>query len=480
MYSRTKAADILVLSLGLAVGATSAAEVQKYGATFETAAGGVSNDFAYAVGDYIGGNYYNPDNNSYHGVADGEPYGWFAGGEDDESDIIARTDAAGGQALRLNTDVWTLTNKLQKGVADEITATIANGGCAYIEADVKFVPNDSLDIWILGGIGGYRHAKSVLKLKDIGGFEPFWPPLFFVPASSTSPLFAIYAFKDENEGYYHGNYYYHSTTNLVVYHGVMDANGGVTFTNEVFTSVNIDGTRYTKLRVEMKRLVDSKNPKVKYNVFSVKVDDGEALSSVTALDALFGGTATGTWFMTIEDRSVKASRRVSSLNFKGCGEIDNIKVGVMGGGSPLPYDPNGHIVTDEDVLDWIARYSARQSDINALSMDKFREEFLLNLDLTKECGAELKVSSIQIEDVTVTLGVRLTRTEDGVPVGGREINGRLKLLGGANLADGAFTELVTATIGDDDFGSGDATGVEYELPQQNRPVFFKAVIVDPE
>ena len=470
---RTIVRHVFTLFLALVVGAASAADVLKYGATFEPEANGVSNDFAYVVGDYVA-------EADYHGVADGESYGWFVwhcyNGVDysdsaDESMIIARSDAAGGQALQLNTDAGMLTNKLQKSVADEITTAIADGGCAYIETDIKFVPQDFLDVEIMGGIGGYRSAKSVLKAR-IGGYDYVWPPSFFVPSCSTSPLFAIYAFKDEDFGY---NYYYHCTTNLVVYHCVMDAKGGITYTNEVFPSVTIEESHYTKLRIEMKQLEDPMHPGAKYNAFSVRVDDGAPLSSVTALDARFGGTATGTWFMTIEDRSRNAGQILSSLNFKHCGEIDNIKVGLIEDAQPLPRDPDGNAITNGNVLAWIAHYGAGQSNLNALTMAQFNEDFLLNLDPTKTCRAELRITSFQVEDDTVSLGLQLTRTENGTAVGTRAINGRVKLLGGASLSDGSFSVL-DADVGNDDFGDGNTAGLEYELPDSTPPAFFKVIV----
>jgi hypothetical protein len=337
---------VVTLFLGLVVGAASAADVLKYGVTFESAANGVSNDFAYAVGDNMVGGYWYwdmdsgrsfwyPNDYSYNGVADGYPYGWFAGGEDDESKIIARTDAAGGQALQLNTDAGTLTNRLQKSVANEITAAIVDGGCAYIETEIKFIASDTLDAGIVGGYGGYRSVKSASNTKL---FSYYYRGTYYMPYCSTSPLFVIYAFMDEEVE--------PPTTSLVVFHGVMDANGAITYTNEVFSSAPIDAScydytasRYTKLRIEMRQLEDPLNPGAKYNAFSVSVDDGAPLSSPTALDARFGGTATGTWFMTVEDRSLAPGNLLSSLNFRHCGEIDNIKVGVMTGTTPPPYDP---------------------------------------------------------------------------------------------------------------------------------------------
>ena len=138
------------------------------------------------------------------------------------------------------------------------------------------------------------------------------------------------------------------------------------------------------------------------------------------------------------------------------------------------YDPEGNEITDEDVLDWIAKYGAEQTDIDELTMDEFNEDFLLDLDLTKVCTAELKITSIRIEDGYVYLGVQLVRTEDGTPVGTRKTNGTLKLLGRADLTTGAFAPLEADC--DDRFELGNSTEAAYELPSGNAPKFFKAVI----
>ncbi len=322
------------LFLGLVVCTASAGDVQKYGVTFEATANGVSNDFAYAIGDYIDNSQYG-EGNTYRGMADGEPLGWFSGyAEDDESRIIERTDAIGGQALQLNTDASTLTNRLEKSVADAITAAILSNGVAYVEGEVLFVPSDTLDTGIEGGHGVADSVRSTRFAS--AGFVESWS--YWLPpnptcmrfSSSTSHLLALYAYFDEDAG---------SPTNLVVFHGVMDANGGITYTNEVFSSVTIDKSIYTKLRVEIRQFEDPLNPGVNYTAFSVKVGEDMLLSSPTALDARFGGTDSGNWFMTVEDRNLTATRLLSSILFKGTGEIDNIKVGVVDGATPLPFDP---------------------------------------------------------------------------------------------------------------------------------------------
>ncbi len=150
----------------------------------------------------------------------------------------------------------------------------------------------------------------------------------------------------------------------------------------------------------------------------------------------------------------------------------------FGGGGVVAalYYPDGTEITDADVLKWIEDYNATQSDIDALGTNaKVDEEFLLNLDLTKTCVAELKITSIEIEDGYVYLGVQLTRTENNVAVGKRKINGTLKLLGRADLAAGTFTALQPDSY-DSNFETGNTIGIEYELPVNNPPKFFKVIV----
>ena len=140
------------------------------------------------------------------------------------------------------------------------------------------------------------------------------------------------------------------------------------------------------------------------------------------------------------------------------------------------YDPAGNEITDEDILAWIEHYGGEQSDIDALgTMEKFNEEFLLNLDLTKACVAELKITSIVIEDGVVYLRVRLTRTEDNTAVGTRRINGTLKLLGRADLSTGTFAPIQPDAF-DSNFSTGNTIGIEYELPASNPPAFCKVIV----
>ena len=168
----------------------------------------------------------------------------------------------------------------------------------------------------------------------------------------------------------------------------------------------------------------------------------------------------------------------------GAGNGDSQIFADLGGDTPIVVvlkDPDGNEITDANVLAWIESFNEGrptadiQTDIDELSMDEFNKDFLLNLDLTKECVAELKIASVRIEDGVVYLGVQLTRTENNVAVGTRKINGVLKLLGTADLAAGTFEPLQPDNF-DSNFETGNAIGIEYELPASNPPAFFKVVI----
>ena len=279
MNYRTLAKGALALSLSLIVGSamatTTVADVQKYGATFESTVNttvGELNDYAYEEGTNV----------TKYAVTTGNPSGWF-GAAEDESKIIARTDTAGGQALQLNTDAATLTNKLESTIASDVNAGIAAAG-AYIETEAKFVASDTLDAGVVGGTDDTK--------------------------------FAIYAYADENAS--------PCTTNLVVYHAYeyTDQNEDVitAFTNEVFNSVTINTEVFTKVRVVMKKYDNGDSQFI--NVFSVSINDGEPLSSPLA-------KSDGIWFQTVEDIEDTPNTRLATINFKGTGEVDNLAVGII-------------------------------------------------------------------------------------------------------------------------------------------------------
>ena len=279
MNYKTMLKGALALSLSLIVGSamavnTTTADVQKYGATFEPTTSAVApmNDYAYELGTNV----------TKYAVTGGNPSGWF-GAAEDESKIIS---ANGGQALQLNTDAGTLTNKLESSKAEEINAGIAAAG-AYIETEAKFVASDTLDAGVVGGTDDTK--------------------------------FAIYAYADESKS--------PCTTNLVVYHAYYDGNGDLAYTNEVFDML-VDCDVYTKIRVEMKQM---KNPsRQTVNVFSVKIGNSTALTSENTLDAYLDDELDeGIWFLTVEDMNDENAIELSSITFKGTGEVDNLAVGII-------------------------------------------------------------------------------------------------------------------------------------------------------
>ncbi len=282
MNYRTMVKGALALSLSLTVASAMAAtsttnSVPIYGATFEDAVSTTAplNDYAYEEGTNI---------TKYADATAGK--GWFAGAEDDESKIIAGGVTGGSQALQLNTDANTLTNKFASEKASQLNAAIAGNG-AFFETDVKFVASDTLDAGITGG--------------------------------QDATKFAIYAYVNENVE--------PNTTNLVVFHAYPNEHveGGIDYTNEVISSVTINTEEYTKLRIEMKQMEIGEG--VEGNVFSVSINNGAPLESELAVDAAIEEKPTGIWFMTVEKMENDANMLVSSLNFKGTGEIDNIVAG---------------------------------------------------------------------------------------------------------------------------------------------------------
>ena len=289
MNYRTMVKGALALSLSLIVGTSWAGisttnDVPQYGVTFETTVSTTVplNDRPYVAETLIGTN---------NTTVSGDSFGWFAGSSDDESKVIEGGPTGSTQALQLNTDSATLTNKLAAADKTAVNNAIAANG-AYIETEVKFVASDTDSAGIEGGTDATK--------------------------------FAIYAYNNEDAPRPEG---VPATTNLVVYHAYQDytdeslsENNYIGYTNEVFATL-IDTEKYTKLRVEMKKVHDEGADKDR-TVFSVAVDGGEPLSSTTAF-------SDNIWFLTVEDPGNDTVAEVASLNFKGTGEIDNISVGVI-------------------------------------------------------------------------------------------------------------------------------------------------------
>ena len=178
MNYRTMVKGALALSLSLIVGTSWAGisttnDVPQYGVTFETTVSTTAplNDRPYVAETLIGTN---------NTTVSGDSFGWFSGSEEDESKIIT---ANGGQALQLNTDASTLTNKFDATKATELNDAITTTSSAFFETEVKFVASDTDSAGIEGGTDATK--------------------------------FAIYAYSNEDAQRPEG---VPATTNLVVYH----------------------------------------------------------------------------------------------------------------------------------------------------------------------------------------------------------------------------------------------------------------------
>ncbi len=301
MNYRTMVKGALALSLSLTVGTAMAEQTSYdddpvYGVTFENAIVAHQNDHVYTNNMPITDATLNGVDNELQG--DDKAYGWLAAAED-ESKVI---DQGGtNQVLQLNTDANTLTNKFNSETTGAVNTALGNAGTAFFETEVKFVASDTLDAGITGG--------------------------------QDATKFAIYAYCDDTDPE-------NITTNLVVFHAYAKGTT-VDYTNEVFKSANIDTEVYTKLRVEMK-MVDVGGDS--YNAFSVSVN-GDLLTSQTAISE-------NCWFLTVEDPADVNAAAVSSLNFKGTGEIDNISVGTI-------------TETTEYAIDWTDSVNVVVSNNNA-------------------------------------------------------------------------------------------------------------------
>ncbi len=329
MNYRTMVKGALALSLSLIVGSALAATT-----TQTDAAAAYAEDFE-AVAVTNGMPITDAHFNALDLGDDNKPYGWLAS-EGDESKVIAGGPTGSTKALQLNTDAGTLTNQFQKSVRDSLNGGIDGtaGAGAYFETEVKFVPSDTLDAGIAAGTDATK--------------------------------FAIYAYADENA----------ATTNLVIFHKYIDTNDDEHYTNEQFGAVNCDV--YTKLRVEMKQMEDSGGTLV--NVFCVKVNDGAALTSPLAF-------ADGIWFLTAENTDVAANKKVSSLNFKGTGEIDNVKAGVI-------------TETTEYAITWTAQ-NATVTNAAGTTLTAADTNFLAGATLTFTPDTDMVITNVLVDGTAV-------------------------------------------------------------------------------
>ena len=119
--------------------------------------------------------------------------------------------------------------------------------------------------------------------------------------------------------------------------------------------------------------------------------------------------------------------------------------------------------------------SVVESAAAGLTEQEFSDAYLLNVDVAGDRSYSLKVTSVDVSDETVTVGVELTRSDKV----GQAINGVLKLYGTETLSafkDGADAPISTAVISDETFSNGDTATGEFEIDDAAKAKFLKAKI----
>ncbi|MBR4611149.1 MAG: hypothetical protein IKO40_00390 [Kiritimatiellae bacterium] len=124
----------LAMTAAFAVGSALATEevTKLYGATFEDAADGINNDYAYTAGELV---------SIYSGANLSK---WFAGSAEDQSTITDVDAKTGDQALKLQTEGGTLTNQFFDTTLSGINDARTNAMVRF-EANVRFVASDTLE-----------------------------------------------------------------------------------------------------------------------------------------------------------------------------------------------------------------------------------------------------------------------------------------------------------------------------------------------
>ena len=209
----------LAMTAAFAVGSALATEevTKLYGATFEDAADGINNDYAYVADTLV--NTYTGGNNSK----------WFSGSADDQSAITEVGAKTGDQALKLQTEGGTLTNQFFNSALSGINDARTNAMVRF-EAQVKFVASDTLECGVEAG----GDAK-----------------------------FALYAYAPDG-----------GPTNLVVFHKV-----GNNATNDV-TNIEIDTEDYSSIVVDyFTNDQDDSYFSVKVNGYQVLSPDDNAMEN---------------------------------------------------------------------------------------------------------------------------------------------------------------------------------------------------------
>ena len=124
--------------------------------------------------------------------------------------------------------------------------------------------------------------------------------------------------------------------------------------------------------------------------------------------------------------------------------------------SPSFTDPEGRVIADAALVDWLMANDFTQSDINALgddsdATDKLYECYLLNCSITAvNPGGALSLAAIAVGNNQISVTVQLMRHS---PLGA--INGELHLYGTDDLADDFVLVAETCL----DFGDDDSTFV---------------------
>ena len=150
------------------------------------------------------------------------------------------------------------------------------------------------------------------------------------------------------------------------------------------------------------------------------------------------------------------SKQMLTDGYGGIYEGDNIDPDDIAGKTLWPgfKDPEGAVINDPAIIEWLAENGFRQSDINRLGNDnaateKLYECYLINCDFKVQgAGGALSITGIAVSNGVVSVGVQFVRT---APLG--FINGVLNFYGTEDLAAGfGYYPIAGESI---DFGEDD-------------------------
>lgn len=375
----------LAMTAAFAVGSALATEnvTQLYGATFEDAANGVTNDYAYTAGDLV---------SLYSGANLSK---WFAGSAEDQSTITTEGPCNGSQALKLQTEGGTLTNQFFDTTLSGINDARTNAMVRF-EANVKFVASDTLECGVEAG----GDAK-----------------------------FALYAYAPDAGG----------STNLVIFHkAVTNETLGVEVAyNDVIENIAIDTEDYTHI------VVDYLTDEYGVSYFSVSANGVTAESDYS--EDIFGDD--GYWFKTVNSAEgsnisslcFKGTGMVDDIAIKSVEEAqqqsgwvdDATTVSNETAAVAYPALENSALANANagELTDWAKANSVEFSAVTAAPAD-YVDAFLLNCAATPAAVAQEKAEFVL--DITID--------ENGVPVitlpEGKTYNGTIQLKGATTLTGG--------------------------------------------